>query len=211
MKNWLKNLRKILEKREIRPRKSKNENIWNVPNPITFSRIIITFIIIYMFIIEASLMSIILVFILGMLTDFFDGYLARKLNQITEFGRQFDILADRFLLIVTVLGIIITLVEDNLMNNLHLVQIFLMMSRELISFPFALLALVWGKRIPDVRYVGKLTTTLQAITFPLIILSVFYPIFNFSIYFSVLTCIIGFFSGIYYIKDLNLGSDGWKK
>ena len=205
---WLKKIREILEKRDIRVRKKGKEKIWNIPNPITFLRIVITFIIIYMFIIGSSLLSIILVFMLGALTDFFDGYFARKLNQITEFGRQFDIIADRFLLIVTVLGIIIMLTGQNMMNNFHLIQIFLIMSRELITSPFALLALIWGKRTPDVRFIGKLATALQGVTFPMIVLSVFYPIFNFSIFFSVLTCILGLFSGLYYIRDLNLGTDG---
>lgn len=207
MGNWLKNIQNILEKKDLPSEHAKNKNIWNVPNPITFLRIVITFIIIYMFIMHSSLVSIIFVFVLGMLTDFFDGYFARKLNQVTEFGRQFDILADRFLLIVTVLGIIITLVGDNLMSKMHLIQIFMMMSRELIAFPFAILAIIGGRRIPDVRFIGKITTALQAATFPLIILSIFYSIFNFSIYFSVLTCIVGIFSGIYYVYDLNLGNE----
>jgi len=205
MKKWIKSIIKFLEKRDHQPKKKANENIWNVPNPITFSRVIISFILIYMFIVGASMLSIVFMFVLGMLTDFFDGYFARRLKQITEFGRQFDMLADRLLMIVMVLGIILTLIGQDKMHWWHLMQIFMILSRELISFPFAILALVWGKRIPDVRYIGKATTVLQAVAFPLIILSVFYSAFNFSIYFSVLTGIVGIFSGMYYIADLNLG------
>ena len=41
--------------------------------------------------------------IFGALTDFLDGYFARRLNQVTEFGKIIDPLADK-----VCIGIIIT-------------------------------------------------------------------------------------------------------
>jgi len=200
----IKKIKRFLEKKIMPDKSSYGKSILNIPNPITFSRIIIAFILTYMFIIQSGLVSITIVFLIGMLTDALDGFTARKLKQVTEFGRQFDICADRFLLIVMVLGVIITIESYGLMRNWHLLQIFMIMSREIITFPFALMALGWGKVIPHVRNIGKLTTILQGITFPLIIFSVFSQAFDFSIFFSILTCISGIFSGLYYIRDLNL-------
>lgn len=46
------------------------------------------------------------VFALLALTDFLDGYIARKFDQQTSFGRMLDPIADKFLLYATLLGLV---------------------------------------------------------------------------------------------------------
>jgi CDP-diacylglycerol--glycerol-3-phosphate 3-phosphatidyltransferase len=46
------------------------------------------------------------IFLLGALTDYFDGYLARKLDQTSEWGRFFDPLADKILTISAFLSFV---------------------------------------------------------------------------------------------------------
>ena len=60
----------------------------NIPNLLTFFRILLipVFVILFYLPYQWSYMAAALVFILAAATDWFDGYLARKLNQSTAFG-----------------------------------------------------------------------------------------------------------------------------
>lgn len=82
----------------------------NLPNAISLVRIILVPVIIVLMLINwdqkleinhyhltiAWLIAGIL-FIIASLSDFLDGYLARKLNKVTTFGKFFDAIADKFL------------------------------------------------------------------------------------------------------------------
>src|SRR3989344_8081153 len=93
----------------------KEENIWNIPNTLTLLRVLITFITIYFIFAGYSVITIVVLFAIGMLTDFFDGQIARKFNQTTEFGRRFDVVADRFLMVSIALAFIISYSMDDLL------------------------------------------------------------------------------------------------
>jgi len=71
------------------------------PNHLSYLRIIIgvtLFILLFLLGIENKIL-IILLFIIGALTDLFDGSVARGLNQETAFGAKIDPIADRFLIV----------------------------------------------------------------------------------------------------------------
>lgn len=73
----------------------------NVPNLLTVIRIFLTFIFIF-FLTQDSVKAIVLaflVFIVASITDFLDGYIARKKNLITVFGKIMDPIADKFLVL----------------------------------------------------------------------------------------------------------------
>jgi len=74
--------------------------VFNVPNIITFCRIIVTPVLFVVLMYSPGrLMSFCaaLIFIIAAVTDFLDGYLARRMNQITALGKFLDPLADKFL------------------------------------------------------------------------------------------------------------------
>jgi len=85
-----------------------------LPNQLTILRIILTPIFLYLFLSkEPLLIQISLgVFLVAALTDWYDGWLARKFNYITDWGKFWDPLADKILTSTAFLGfVLVGLVE----------------------------------------------------------------------------------------------------
>ncbi len=180
------------------------ENIFNIPNFITFSRIIISFIVLYFIFAGFNVFYIIIAFLIGMATDALDGQIARRFNLKTDFGRKFDMVADRILLVSAVLAVLIKFGLADSVTKLQVSQIFLITSREIIVFPFLIMVFIfYGKKtpIPQVRFVGKAVTVMQALAFPLILLDIFYNTFGISLYFAIAASLLGIISALYYIRD----------
>ena len=76
-------------------------NVWNIPNVLTMIRLILIPVFVVLFF-NNQKMAALAVFCIASFTDFLDGFLARKLNQITDFGKLFDPLADK-LMVLTVM------------------------------------------------------------------------------------------------------------
>ena len=78
-------------------------------NLLTFSRILLgAFIFILLMSPDNYLLAFILFFIAG-ITDYFDGYLARKYNSVSELGEILDPIADKILIVFVLFGLGINL------------------------------------------------------------------------------------------------------
>ena len=78
-------------------------------NLLTFSRIILAAVIFILLISpDGYFLALILFFIAG-ITDYFDGYLARKYNSISQIGEILDPIADKILIVFVLFGIAINL------------------------------------------------------------------------------------------------------
>ena len=73
-------------------------NVWNLPNVLTMIRLLLVPVFVVLFFTDHRKLALI-VFLLASFTDFLDGYLARKWNQITDFGKLFDPLADKLMVL----------------------------------------------------------------------------------------------------------------
>ncbi|MEK6846654.1 MAG: CDP-alcohol phosphatidyltransferase family protein [Nanoarchaeota archaeon] len=181
------------------------KDMLNVPTFLNVARIVLTFIISYMIVVDSDIVLIVSVFIVAAITDWFDGYIARKYKITNDFGRKADMFADRFLWVGTTLTLIFIFGVRGRLEPIHGLQILLIMTREIIAAPFALAGLFSGSVFPPTRYIAKLTTFIQGFALPSLMLSIFYPVW---IYISLpLSLVIGFagaISGLHYIHDLEI-------
>ena len=137
----------------------------NIPNILTLCRIVMIFV----FLILAAnggeadnpetrsewvirMVASILAILAGV-TDWFDGYLARKWNQVTDFGALMDPLADK----IFVTAAMIVFVQFNLLPARVAVVV---ISREFLVTGLRMLAISKGKIISADK-MGKLKTALQ--------------------------------------------------
>lgn len=70
----------------------------NLPNALTMLRILLIPAFAWAYFKHAPVLALYL-YLLASVTDFLDGYLARKLNQVTDFGKLFDPLADKLMMV----------------------------------------------------------------------------------------------------------------
>ena len=79
-----------------------------LPNQLTILRIILTPIFLYLFLSKDPILIQIslIVFFVAALTDWYDGWLARKFNYITDWGKFWDPLADKILTSTAFLGFV---------------------------------------------------------------------------------------------------------
>jgi cardiolipin synthase (CMP-forming) len=93
-------------------------------------------------------------------TDWVDGWLARRFNQVSEFGKMFDPTADRVLFIVAITGIIIK-------HAAPLWFCVLVIAREVVvGGTVAIATLAFGMKRFDVAWWGKTATFLLMFALP---------------------------------------------
>jgi CDP-diacylglycerol--glycerol-3-phosphate 3-phosphatidyltransferase len=144
----------------------------NLPNKLTVFRIILTFIIIILllfpfytvnvecptFLVDGKILVnskyIIagIIFIIASLTDFVDGYIARKYNMVTDFGKLMDSIADK----VLVNSVLIILAANGDINISPIVAVIVIM-RDTIVNSIKMLAASKGKVVAAIKS-GKLKT-----------------------------------------------------
>lgn len=137
----------------------------NLPNKLTIFRIIlIPLMVIVPFLglnneyfgIPLQYLIIDFIFIVASITDKLDGYLARKNNQVTTFGKFLDPLADKIL----VLAAMVMLVE---MNRLPAWIPIIVLAREFMISGYRLIAVEKGGKVIAASNWGKLKTVTQMI------------------------------------------------
>lgn len=164
----------------------------NLPNLLTILRVIAVpiFIVFASYnVIPGSNYVALIIFVLASLTDWFDGYLARKNGQVTNFGKIMDPLADKLLVITALLCLL-----EHGMVSVWVITIILL--REFLISGVRISAAAEGNVIAASIW-GKLKTVWQ---FGAIILALFFTEPN--VYVDIVMWIAAFLtvvSGIDYV------------
>ncbi len=176
----------------------------NLPNKLTVARIILTPVYLAAMLVEFNYHYLIaaVIFIVASITDFVDGKLARKNNQITTFGKLCDPLADKMLTTAALLAFM-----DMGLCNIWIVMIVL--TREFLVTSFRLVAAAQGVVIAANIW-GKLKTVSQMV-FSIGIMLAIHFVNAFSFKFATfalisnillgITAVLTVISGIIYIVD----------
>ena len=146
--------------------------ILNTPNLVTLSRIILIPILIGVYYtpdgwLTRETQNIVgtSVFIFAGITDWLDGYLARKLNQMSAFGAFLDPVADK-LIVVAALVVLLHLEPP----RVHAFVALVIIGREIaISALREWMAKVGQAKSVAVAFVGKLKTVSQMVAIPLLL------------------------------------------
>lgn len=177
----------------------KNEFILNVPNTLTLIRLLFTFILAYLILLDYSYFLIGILFFIAAITDWFDGFFARKLNQKSELGARLDQVIDRVFMIPLVFILFFKIYSVN--PNLGFLLI-ACVSREIVATPGFIIRIIRNKDSYKVKYIGKVTTFIQSVAVGLIIFQFSIPILEFfALYISLATGLIGIVAGLDYLRD----------
>ncbi len=149
----------------------KKSSNWNIPNALSLIRIGVSPVLVLLLLSPGKGLSVIcaVLFALVCLTDWLDGYLARRMNTVTTLGKFLDPLADK-LLIITALIMMVPL------DRVPAWMVALIVGREIAVTGLRAIAVEEGVVI-DASSLGKFKTIAQiAAIIPLLLHYTFYGI-----------------------------------
>jgi CDP-diacylglycerol--glycerol-3-phosphate 3-phosphatidyltransferase len=140
---------------------------FTIPTIMTWTRIVAIPLIVGVFYLPLDVASCNLIatvmFVVFALTDWLDGYLARKLNQISSFGAFLDPVADKFLVCASLL----VLVD---LGRADVFVALIIIGREIaISALREWMAQIGAARSVAVHMLGKIKTTVQMVAIPFLL------------------------------------------
>jgi CDP-diacylglycerol--glycerol-3-phosphate 3-phosphatidyltransferase len=148
-----------------------------------------------------------ILFVLGSLSDMLDGYIARHFNQITDFGKFLDPIADKILVFLGLLYLLNT-------GRIFLWCVTLILLREFLVSGIRLVEASSNKKVIAASIWGKLKTTITMLTvvYLLVTLGINYKsdiikiVGDILLYLSVFFTLLSGFDYIYKSRSIFSGS-----
>lgn len=177
-------------------KKITKQQIFTIPNMLSFFRLLLIPIFIWQYCIEKNYMMTAILLIVSGATDIADGFIARHFNMVSDFGKALDPVADK-LTQFSMLGCLITR-----FNQMIIPFVFIFI-KELITGIFGLIVIKKTGEVKGADWHGKIATVL--LYFMIVVHVIWYNISETTSYILVTLCVsMMLFSFILYsIRNIN--------
>jgi cardiolipin synthase (CMP-forming) len=140
-----------------------SDRVLTIPNAISLARLLVLPLI-YLDLVDGRLTRAFVLLVIFALSDWLDGYLARRLGQVSRFGTLLDPISDRALFLVVGIGFVIA-------DLLPLWALLLLLLRDLAVIIVGAVLLLRGIQPPAVTRIGKTATFGLMWAFPTFLLA----------------------------------------
>jgi cardiolipin synthase (CMP-forming) len=140
-----------------------SSRILTIPNLLSFARLAVLPII-YLDLVQGRLLRAFVLLSVFAATDWLDGYIARRFDQLSELGRILDPISDRVLFVVVGVAFVVS-------GLLPLWAILLILLRDLAVGGAGVVLLARGAEVPDVTRLGKASTFGLMVALPAFLLA----------------------------------------
>lgn len=148
---------------EVQETQVTSDRVLTLPNVLSFARLLGVPLFLWLILVpEADGWAIALLVVSG-ITDWLDGYLARRWNQITRVGQLLDPIADRLYILATLFGLL-------LRDIIPLWLVVLLVSRDVVMAVVLAILKRQGITGLPVHFIGKAATFNLLYAFPLLLL-----------------------------------------
>ncbi len=165
----------------------KVEKRWTISNILSLSRIVLLVPVVVLILKQESAyrVTVLILMLIAAMTDFFDGLLARALNQVTDFGRLLDPVADK----ICVIGVAAALV---LARDIPLWYAALVALRDVLIVIGSSLIITKRKVVVQSVWAGKFTVNFIAAYLIIATLKMdsLYLVKNFFLYLSTISLFV---------------------
>lgn len=158
--------------------KLPKENLYTVPNILSFYRLI-SFPVVLYFILAGNERMFVILLVISLITDFLDGFIARKFNMQTDFGAKLDSLADDATYLLAFIGLFAFKLNEFVPYKISA-------SLFLISYLASIIvSLLKFRKMPRLHlYSAKVGAVLQGSFFFVLFIFGFFPLFYYIVVIS---------------------------
>jgi cardiolipin synthase len=164
------------------------DRIWTIPNVISFCRLALVPVFFWLLVTKQDGAAL-AVLIAATASDFVDGFIARRFNQVTRLGTLLDPASDRLFIAASVIGLTVR-------EMIPLPLLVAVLARDAVLLAIVVVRGIRVRDFPRVNLLGKTATFVLFVAFPVVVLSHVIP--SAAIALAVLGWVLGASGAVLY-------------